>query len=110
MRFLKKAEEKVARFREIQKLLEDPEVTRDPSRVKELGKEFRTLQRVNTLYHESQRLTGELEEAKKIAADKNQPEDLVVMALHEVASLEGRLKKVLHEFEALEDDYENYQN
>jgi peptide chain release factor 1 len=101
MRFLKKAEEKVARFKEIQKLLEDPEVTRDPSRVKELGKEFRTLQRVNALYHESQRLAGELEEAKKIEADKDQPEDLVAMAIHEVGSLEGKLKKVLHEFEAL---------
>ena len=52
MRFLKKVEEKARRFHEVEKLLQDPSVTADPKRVKELGKEFRILEKMAVLYRD----------------------------------------------------------
>lgn len=101
MRFLKKAEEKFRRFQEVEKALQDPEVTRDQGRVKELGKEFRSLQRMAFLYQEYQKAEKELAEAQKILADPNQPQDMLAMAAHEVESLEGKKKKLTHELEGL---------
>ena len=45
MRFLKKVEEKVARHGVVEKLLHDPAVTQDPSKLRELGKELRALEK-----------------------------------------------------------------
>ena len=101
MRFLKKAEEKLRRFEEVDKLLQDPEVTKDPTRVKELGKEFRGLQRVNVLYKEYLKIQSELEETQKILTQSGQSEDLISMANHEVQTLEGKKKKTIHELEGL---------
>ena len=101
MRFLKKAEEKLRRFEEVDKLLQDPEVTKDPTRVKELGKEFRGLQRVNVLYKEYLKIQSELEETQKILTQSGQSEDLISMANHELQTLEGRKKKTIHELEGL---------
>jgi peptide chain release factor 1 len=101
MRFLKKAEEKVGRFREVERLLQDPDVSRDPARVKELGKEFRVLERIASLYAEYLKLEGELAEAAKILEDKTQPADMAAMASSELESLQGRRKKCLHELEGL---------
>ena len=101
MRFLKKVEEKVKRFREVEKLLQDPSVTRDPSRVKELGKEFRSLEKMAHLYKDYLKTDAEIGDAQKILEDNNQPEDLAEMARHEVDSLEARQKKVVHAIEEL---------
>jgi len=101
MRFLKKAEEKLKRFQAVEKLLQDPEVTKDPTRVKELGKEFRGLQRVNALYQEYLKIQSELEETRKILTQSGQSEDLISMANHEVQTLEGKKKKTIHELEGL---------
>ena len=101
MRFLKKAEEKLRRFKEVDKLLQDPEVTKDPTRVKELGKEFRGLQRVNALYQEYLKIQSELEETQKILTQSGQSDDLISMANHEVQTLEGKKKKTIHELEGL---------
>ncbi|MGH7198606.1 MAG: peptide chain release factor 1 [Candidatus Omnitrophota bacterium] len=101
MRFLKKAEEKVARFREVEGFLQDPEVSRDPSRVKELGKEFRVLQRIAALYQDYLKLQAELAEAGKLFEDKSLAPEMAAMAGHEVEALQGRQKKNLHELEGL---------
>jgi len=101
MRFLKKAEEKVSRFREVERLLQDPDVSRDPARVKELGKEFRVLQRIASLYREYLKLQGELAEAGKLLEDKSQSPDMAAMASHEVETLQGRQKKNIHELEGM---------
>ena len=101
MRFLKKADEKIRRFKEVEKLLQDPSVTKDPSQVRDLGKEFRALGKIHALYQEYLKILSEIDETKKISGDKGQSEDLVTMALHEIVSLDGKLKKVVHELEAL---------
>ena len=101
MRFLKKAEEKIKRFEEVEKLLHDPAVTQDPSRTKELGKEFRQLERLAVLYRQVLRTQGEIQEAEKILADKSHADDFSEMAAQEVQALEARKKRTIHELESL---------
>jgi len=101
MRFLKKCEEKILRFEEVEKLLHDPEVTRDPSRTKELGKEFRALERIASLYREILKNQNEIGEAEKILADKNQSADFLEMASHEMLNLETKKKRFSHQLESL---------
>ncbi len=101
MRFLKKAEEKIRRFHEIQKLLENPSVNQDPSRVKDLGKEFRCLQKIHSLYEAYLRLEEESADLEKIITDKTQVPELVAMAESEIPALQGKRKKVVHELEGL---------
>lgn len=101
MRFLKKAEEKIRRFEEVQRLLHDPAVTQDPSKTRELGKEFRGLGRIAALYRDYLRLQEELEEAKKMLEDKDQAPDLSQMAAAEIEALEGKKKKTTHELKSL---------
>ncbi len=101
MRFLKKAEEKVRRFKEVEALLQDPSVTQDQSRLKDLGKEFRSLQKVADLYKEYLSIQGQIVEVEHILKEKNQSADLLLMANHEMETLEKRKKGNVHELEAL---------
>lgn len=101
MRFLKKAEEKLKRYEEVQKLLEDPAVSSDQAKVRDLSIEFRQLEKAVVLYKDYVRIQRELEESEKIRSDRSVPEDLVAMAEHEIQTLGGRLKKTVHELEAV---------
>ena len=101
MRFIKKAEEKIKRFKEVEALLQDPGVSRDQAKMKDLGKEFRALQKVAGLYKAYLKIQEETAEVEHILKDKNQPADLVSMAAHEMETLEKRKKKNVHELEGL---------
>src|SRR3989338_7651715 len=101
MRFLKKVEGKVERFREVEKLLQDPANSQDQSLLKDLGKEFRGLERVVFLYRDYLKIEEETAEVQKILADKKQTPDLVTMAQQELESLEARRKKVTRDLENL---------
>lgn len=97
MRFLKKAEEKVRRYQEVEKLLHDPSVTQDQSRLKDLGKEFRQLEKVAALFAEYQKIDREIQEAQKMLEDGHLRE----MAEEELPSLEEKKKKAVHDLESL---------
>ena len=101
MRFLKKIEEKVARFKEVERLLQDPSVTSEPSRVKDLGKEFRNLERIKNFYQEYLKVHSEIEEVAHILNDKTQSADILTMATAELESLKTREKKAVQEIESL---------
>lgn len=101
MRFLKKAEEKLLRYEEVRRLLEDPEVSKDPAKVRDLGKEFRALEKIALLMRAFQKLEAETSDARKIAEDKSQPADFTQMATHELEALDARRKKIVHELESL---------
>ncbi len=101
MRFLKKAEEKLKRFKEVERLLQDTSVTQDPARAKDLGKEFRALEKVVAVYKDYLKIQGERAEAEKIAGDKTQSPDLVEMAQHEVLNLGQKKAKITHALESL---------
>ena len=101
MGFLKKAEEKSARFKEVERQLQDPEVSSNQSRVKELGKELRSLQKIAALHQEYLKLEKEVFEVEKILGDKNQPQEMLALAAGEMDMLTGRKKKTAHELEKL---------
>ncbi len=101
MRFLKKAEDKVRRFKEVEALLQDPAVNQDQTKLKDLGKEFRALQKVAGFYKKYLKIQEEIAEVEHILKDRNQPADLLSMATHEMEALERRKKQNVHELEGL---------
>ncbi len=101
MRFLKKVEAKVARFKEVEKSLQDPSNSQDQSRLKELGKEFRNLEKVAALYADYLRIQKEIAEVQKILEDKKHPQDLASMAQQEADALDARRKKVVRKLEEI---------
>ena len=98
MRFLKKVETKVARHDEVRKLLEDPAVTSDQNRLRELGKELRSLEAITGLYREYLKIEEEADQVRKILGDKQHPE-MAEMAKQEEAALESRRKSVVRDIE-----------
>ena len=94
MRFLKKVEEKVRRYEEVRKLLEDPSVQQDQSRLRDLGKELRALEAITSLYRDYLKVEQETDQVQKILADKSQAPDITEMAAHELQALEVRHKKI----------------
>ena len=101
MRFLKKIEEKIARFREVERLLQDPAVSRDQARLRDLGREFRALEKIKNLHEEYSKTRGEIGEAEHLLADKRQEAGIAEMAAQEVERLRTREKKIVHEIESL---------
>ncbi|OGW81201.1 MAG: peptide chain release factor 1 [Omnitrophica bacterium RIFCSPHIGHO2_02_FULL_51_18] len=101
MRFLKKVEEKVKRFKEVERELQDPVISQDTPRVKELGREYKNLERTVRLYREYLKIQGEAAEARHILGDKAQTEEFQSMAKRELESLEEKRKKIVHEIEGL---------
>src|SRR3989338_5458271 len=101
MRFLRKVEEKVRRFQEVEKQLQDSVISKDPTQVKELGREYKNLERIAQLYRDYLKVQGEAAEAQHLLGDKAQGEDFQLMAKRELESLETRHKKILHEIEGL---------
>ena len=88
MRFLKKVKEKVRRHAEVEKLLHDPAVTKDPARLRDLGKELSSLEKIVSLYNEYLRNEEHLDQVRKMLSEKNQAPDLLEMARQELARLE----------------------
>ncbi len=99
MRFIKKVEEKVRRYEEVRKLLEDPTVTSDQTKLRDLGKEFRALEPITSLFKNYLKAQEETEEVQKILNDKSQPADMLEMAKAEAASLETQLKQITKDIE-----------
>ena len=99
MRFLKKVENKLKRYDEVQKQLEEASVTADQNRMRDLGKELRSLENIVGLYREYLRIEEEAEEVRKILSDKGQTPDILEMAKHEEAALESRRTKTVHNIE-----------
>ena len=99
MRFLKKVEEKVRRHAALEELLQDPAVTQDPAKLRELGKELRALERVVSLYKEYLRNEEHCDQVQKMLSDKSQMSDMAEMAKQELAELETERAKLVHEIE-----------
>ena len=87
MEMLEKLAEFENRYQELQRLLGTPEVAQDPDRVRDLGKEMASLERVVGRYQEYMSVLKDLEDARSILDDDPEP-DMVELALQEVAKLE----------------------
>ena len=101
MRFFRKAEEKLRRYDEVEKLLQDPSVSQDQSRVKELAKEFRGLENVARVYRDYLKVQGEIGDVVKMTGDKADRSEFAQMARQELDKLEERRKIVTHKLESL---------
>ena len=86
-------EEVVARFREVDRELTDPEVLRDADRLRELGRERSELEPVVEAAHELDALISELEGARELVEDVDDPE-MRTLAEEEVRDLESRIQEL----------------
>jgi peptide chain release factor 1 len=87
------------RAEEVGKALADPEVARDPAKLKSLGREHTRLVPVVRLAERLQRLQKDLEQAREIAAEAD-PE-LVALAKADLARLPSEISGISEELHAL---------
>ena len=100
MRFLKKVEEKVRRHAEVEKLLQDPSVTQDQARLRELGKELRSLEKIVGLHREFLKNEEELVHTREMFSDKSQSADFIDMAKQELPLLEAKQAQLSKDIES----------
>jgi peptide chain release factor 1 len=81
------------RYDEIERLLADPEVSADYTRVQSLAKEHASLKNVATLAQQYRRVARDLEEARAMARDGSDRE-LAMLAREEQAQLESRQEQI----------------
>ncbi len=82
------------RFREVEIRLSDPEVVRDLARLRELGRERATLETTVAAGRRVVRLEAELEGAREILAEADDPE-MCALAEEEIVTLGGQLEAAL---------------
>ena len=81
------------RYKEIEKLLGDPEVSADYARVQQLGKEHASLKTLATLARRNREVVQALEDARAISRDDSDQE-LAALAREELAGLEKRKEEI----------------
>ena len=82
-----------ARYQEIERLLADPEVSADYSRVQGLAREHASLKNLAALSAEHRRVTADLADARALARDESDRE-LASLARSELADLEGQRERI----------------
>ncbi len=82
----------LARAEEVERELADPETTRDPAKLKALGKELARLSRIRQAAERYHKLTDQVEQAHEMARDSDP--DLVELAQVEIETLEPELRVV----------------
>ena len=101
MRFLKKVEDKLKRLSEVERSLQDPAVASDPAAARDLGREFRSLEKVASAYRAYRRVEDELAQTSKMLEDKDHSDQMRELARGELENLGARKKKTLHDLEGL---------
>ncbi len=89
----------LARAEEVARALADPEVARDPAKLKSLGREHARLQPVVKAAERLERLKRELDEARELAKDAD-PE-LAALAKADLARLPAEIEEVARELHDL---------
>ncbi len=95
-----KLDQLASRHREVEQLISDPEVHRDPLRYKQLMQEHSHLTEIVTAYGKHKELKSELEEARELVTAESEPE-MREMARDEVARLEEALERSSKELKLL---------
>ena len=85
------------RYEEIERLLEDPEVSSDYSRIEALVREHASIKNLVSLSREYRQITSELESVRGLLRDDSDHE-LATLAEEELAGLEERKERVEQEF------------
>ena len=86
---LERLEELEIRYLEIERLMADPEVATDPSRLVALGKEHASLGAKVGMYRAYRETLGQVKDAEAMLEDGSDP-DLAELAQEELASLKDR--------------------
>ena len=89
-RLAQRVAETEKRFGTVERQLSDPDVVRDPNRLRELGRERAGLAGAVEAGREVRALDAELEGARELLAESNDPE-ITELAEEEIAALETRL-------------------
>lgn len=97
---LDKFDEIVARFEEVERLLTDPAIVNDNRRFRELNKEYRELEKLNTAYRKFQIKQEQLEQCRELVA-KESDEELRDMAKEEILALEPEVNALQEELKQL---------
>ena len=82
----------LARAEEVERELAEPETTRDPAKLKALGKELARLSRIRQAAERYDKLTDQVEQAHEMARDSDP--DMVELAQVEIETLEPELRVV----------------
>ncbi len=82
----------LARAEEVARLLADPETTRQPAQLKQLGREHARLESIRQTHDRLSRLEGELGQARELVADHD-PE-LAQLARHDVERLRPEIERL----------------
>ncbi|MHB8512379.1 MAG: peptide chain release factor 1 [Actinomycetota bacterium] len=88
-----KLEQIQQRFEEIERLLSDPSIASDPSKLKELGKEHSDWEPIVSSYRELKRAQEDLSTAREMLRESSGDSYLK----EEIAGLESRIEKLDHE-------------
>ena len=85
-----------SRYTELGGLLTTPETITNPKLLREYGQEQSRLEQTVSLYRDLRRLDEELEGARSVLAESDDPE-LSELASDEIAMLEGRVEQLTHD-------------
>ena len=90
----------IDRFREVEQLVAEPDIHKDPERYKSLMREHAHLSEIAAAYENYATLREQLEEARAILAEE-QDHELHEMARQEVRQLEEQIDRLEHEIKLL---------
>ncbi len=98
---IEKLKEMVARYQEVERLVCDAEVVRNPARMKSLMKERAQLLKFSTRAEELDKIRSDKDSAKGLLAEAKDDRETRKMAEEEIAALEVREQALLKEIENL---------
>ena len=91
---IKRFEAIAKRHKEVETLMSQPDVSKDPSTLQKLGREYRTLDRIITLWSEVKTTTEEIQTLREIITSETDKE-LVTLAKNEVDTLNTVIENFL---------------
>jgi peptide chain release factor 1 len=97
----KSAEEKKARYGELQKLVADPAVIANQNEYRKFAKELSSLQKVVTKYDEYRRVCEEIAQLEIVVKEKDHEEEFMKLAQDELIDLKARKSEMERELEDL---------
>lgn len=96
-----KAQQKIARLKEIEELLQDSRIVSDRTKFMLLGKETRELNKVKDLYKSYESAESSLAEASQILDDESSDPDLLSIAEEEIAELNTKIEQLENQLDGL---------
>ena len=81
------------RYKELETLLSDPEITKDPNKLKDLGKEYRSLDDIVKIWQKYKKTDLEMENISELINSETD-KDVIDLAKLEIESLKNTIDEV----------------